>query len=130
YDENLIGICEDQDFFIRARPRFNFAITLDTFVIHRKSTANAYYINRVKNKDHYECKMLSMSYLYKKNFCGKVLNKLCYGWLCTGLFLDAVRSSLSTLSFAPIKGAVIGLYKVFEGFKDAPIFVKGSHSIF
>jgi hypothetical protein len=70
-----------------------------------------------------------MSYLYKKNFCGRLLNKLCYGWLCAGLFLDAVKSSLSTLSFAPIKGTLIGLYKVFEGFKDAKILVKGTHAI-
>ncbi|MFQ5825383.1 MAG: glycosyltransferase family 2 protein [bacterium] len=124
YDENLIGICEDQDFFIRASSRFEFAITLDTFVIHRKSTANAYYLNRVKDKDHHECKIVSMSYLHKKNFCGKLLNNLCYGWLCIGLFLDAARSSLFTLSFAPIKGALIGLYKVFEGFKDTSMIVK------
>lgn len=126
FDENLIGpsIGEDQDFFIRASTKFTFAVTLDTYVMHRKSTANAYYINRVKNRDHHECKMLSMGYLYKKNLYDNFLNKLCYSWLCIGLFLDAVRSSLFALSFDPVKGALIGLYKVLDGFKDAPMIVK------
>jgi glycosyltransferase involved in cell wall biosynthesis len=124
YDENLVGICEDQDFFLRASPRFQFALTTETYVIHRKSTANSYLINRVKNKEHHECKMLSMGYLYKKNLRSTLVNDLCYGWLCIGLLLDAVRSSLFSFSFGPIKGALIGGLKIIHGFKDAPILVQ------
>ncbi|MFQ5824316.1 MAG: glycosyltransferase family 2 protein [bacterium] len=124
YDENLIGICEDQDYFLRASSKFKFALTPETYVIHRKSTANSYLINRVKNKDHHECKMLSMGYLFKKNLSGTFINGLCYGWLCIGLFLDAVRSSLFSFSFGPIKGTLMGLYKILHGFKGAPILIQ------
>lgn len=126
FDENLIGASngEDQDFFVRASAKHSFAVTLDTYVIHRKSTANLYSINRIKNKEHHESKMLSVGYLYKKNLKVTFWDKLCFGWLCIGLFLDAIRSSVYSFSFGPIEGAIMGLYKVFHEFKCASMIIQ------
>ena len=118
FDENLIGpsIGEDQDFFIRASAKYSFAVTLETYVIHRKSTANSFSINRIKNKEHHESKMLSVGYLYRKNLKNTFWDKLCFGWLCIGLFLDAIQSSVHSFSLGPIEGAITGLYKVSHEF--------------
>ncbi|MFQ5865395.1 MAG: glycosyltransferase family 2 protein, partial [bacterium] len=98
FDENLTGpsIGEDQDFFIRASSKFNFALTTDTHVIHRKTQANSYYVNRIKNENHHECKVIAMGYLFKKNLQRSFIDNFCYAWLCIGLILDAVLSSVNS----------------------------------
>jgi len=123
FDENLVGYAlgEDADFCFRASKENIFFIYPLAKAVHKKSPLNRYSVKMM-----FESKICRNAYFYRKNVEKRLINRMAYLWLNSGLFLDSLFFTIRFWSLDAMKGLFSGYRKISNNFENVSFIKNGN----